>query len=56
MYGVLTGKLRDSGNQPSDKTTAHLRFLNTELCVREPESFRRENVIVVVTFLAKKVQ
>ena len=56
MYGVLTGKLRDSGNQPSDKTTTGLRFLNTELCVREPESFWRENVIVVLTFLAKKVQ
>ena len=31
-------------------------FLNTELCAREPASFWRENIIVVVTFLAKKVQ
>ena len=29
-------------------------FLNTELCAREPASFWRENVIVVVTFLGKK--
>lgn len=31
-------------------------FLNTELCAREPASFGRENVTVVLTFLAKKVQ
>lgn len=30
-------------------------FLNTELCAREPASFWRENIIVVVTFLGKKV-
>lgn len=30
-------------------------FLNTELCAREPASFWRENFIVVVTFLGKKV-